>query len=131
VRRLLLVTCATALLAGAGVAGAQPNTARSWAAPQIQTVVASGLMGPSVESFRPDDSLTWGEFTTVLASLGVNVWVDDLDRPVTIRELDQQLVTAAGLRAAAVRFAVPRSPRAWRRRPPSERKRWRASSASG
>jgi cell wall-associated NlpC family hydrolase len=101
VRRLLLVTCAIALLTGVGAAGAQPNAARSWAAPQIQAVVASGLMGPSVESFRPDDPLTWGEFTTVLASLGVNVWVDDLDRPVTIRELDKQLVTAAGLRPAA------------------------------
>jgi cell wall-associated NlpC family hydrolase len=104
VRRLLLVTFAITLLAGAGVAGAQPNAARSWAAPQIQTVVASGLMGPSVESFRPDDALTWGEFTTVIASLGVSVWADDLDRPVTVRELDQQLVTAAGLRPAARRI---------------------------
>jgi cell wall-associated NlpC family hydrolase len=107
-RRLALLACATVLLAGSGVAGAQPSAARSWAAPQIQAVVSSGLMGPSVESFRPDDALTWGEFTTVLTSFGVNVWIDDLDRPVTIRELDQQLVTAAGLRpeARAIRAAA-------------------------
>ncbi len=100
-RRIALACAALVLLAGPGLAGAQPDAARSWATPQIQTVVASGLMGPSVESFRPDDPLTWGEFTTVVASLGVTVWVDDLDKPVTIRELDQHLVTAAGLRPAA------------------------------
>ena len=33
----------------------------SWAAPQIATVVAAGLMGPDVTSFRPDDALTRGE----------------------------------------------------------------------
>jgi len=100
--RRIAVTCAVLVLAtGAGSAGAHPNAARSWAAPQIQAVVASGLMAPSVESFRPDDALTWGDFMTVLVSFGVNVWADDLERPVTIRELDQHLVTAAGLRPAA------------------------------
>ena len=35
--------------------------AKSWAAPQIASVVLAGLMGPNIASFRPDDALTRGE----------------------------------------------------------------------
>ena len=96
------------LVAAAGTAGAQPS-APSWAAPEIATVVAGGLMAPSAEEFRPDDPLTASELATVLASLGVpEVSVSEPDRPVSVRELDAQLVTAAGLRPAAraVRLAA-------------------------
>jgi hypothetical protein len=59
-------------------------------------------MAPSVSDFRPDDTLTWGEFAIVVATLGLpTVSVTDVDRPVTLRELDAQLVTAAGLRPYA------------------------------
>jgi cell wall-associated NlpC family hydrolase len=103
--RLAVLACAAvALVAGVGdvgaAAGAQSSS--SWAAPQIKTVVAAGLMAPSVGQFRPKDPLTWSEFAVVLSSLGSPVTVSsDPDRPVTMRELDARLVTALGLRPAA------------------------------
>lgn len=96
------LACAALLaLAAAGTAGAGAGS-RSWAAPEIRQVVASGLLAPSADEFRPDDPLTAGELAIVLASLGApDVTVLDPDRPVTMRELDAQLVSAAGLRPAA------------------------------
>ena len=107
-RRIVLVCSLIALTLATGVADARPGAARSWAAPQIQAVVDEGLLGLSVEGFRPDDPLTWSEFGTVLGALAVPVQYDDPDRPVTIRELDSALVTAAGLRVAArqIRYAA-------------------------
>jgi cell wall-associated NlpC family hydrolase len=102
--------CVASLAAALAVtsAAAQPPPARSWAAPQIETVVATGLMGPSAAAFRPDDPLTASELATIVASFGVEVAVTDPARPVTMRELDAQLVTAAGLRpsAGSLRLAV-------------------------
>ena len=91
-----------------GTAGARNTTARSWAAPQIAAVVDVGLMATTVGEFRPGDPLTRTEFATVLASLGGSVAVDVPDRPVTMRELDAQLVTLVGLRPVAreVRLAA-------------------------
>jgi cell wall-associated NlpC family hydrolase len=98
-RRLAFAACVAVLL-GAGTAGAQTGT-RSWAEAQIAQVVDVGLMAPSVGEFRPDEPLTAGELTVVLASLGVAAAAPDPERPVTIRELDAQLVSAARLRPAA------------------------------
>ena len=98
-RRLALFSCAFALLL-AGTAGAQA-AAPSWATPQIRTVVEAGLMAPSVAEFRPDDPLTAGEISAVLASLGFVMTPVDPDKPVSIRELNAHLVTAAGLRPQA------------------------------
>ena len=116
-RRFALLSCSLALLVVAGTAGAQPK-APSWATPQIKAVVDAGLMAPSVPAFRPDDALTAGELSIVLASLGVEVAVDDLDRVVTIRELNAQLVTAVGLRPEAreIRLEAERAglaPKPW------------------
>ena len=87
------------LVAGVSASGAAP---RSWASPQIQAVVDVGLMAPSVAEFRPDDPLTAGELAIVLSTLGTPfVSVTDLDRQVSIRELDAQLVTAIGFRPYA------------------------------
>jgi cell wall-associated NlpC family hydrolase len=58
-------------------------------------------MAPSIGEFRPRDALTWSELTIVVASLGGVPPVMPPDRPVTVRELDAQLVTLAGLRAEA------------------------------
>ena len=100
-RRLALFSCLL-LLATAGTAGAGRSASPSWAAPQIATVVAGGLMAPSVEAFRPDDPLTESEFADVLAALGVpDAPVSIPERAVTMRELDARLVTAAGLREEA------------------------------
>jgi hypothetical protein len=100
--RLLAVLFAVPVLA-APVASASPGSqaASSWAAPQIATVVDAGLLGSSPADFRPDDPLTWSELGTVVASLGGSVSLVDPFRPVTVRELDAQLVALAGLRSTA------------------------------
>ncbi len=100
-RRLFAFACMLALgAAAAGTAGAQSG-ARSWATPQIRAVVDAGLMGPSVGAFRPQDPVTAGELAPVLATFGLEIAVADPARPVLLRELDAQLVTAAGLREQA------------------------------
>ncbi len=117
-RRIALLL-SLAVLAATATAGAQPPSVRSWAAPQIETVVAAGLMAPSVTNFRPDDPLTVSELATALSSLGAEATVaDDPFRLVTVRELDAQLVTIAGLRPQAreLRLAAERAglmPRPW------------------
>jgi cell wall-associated NlpC family hydrolase len=100
-RLLTLPLVLFVVLASATGAAARPAPSASWAAPQIATVVDAGLMGTSVGEFRPDDHLTWSELSTVVASLGGTISVVDPDKPVTIRELDAQLVWLAGLRSAA------------------------------
>jgi cell wall-associated NlpC family hydrolase len=115
-RRLALISCAFALLL-AGTAGATP-AAPSWATPQIKAVVEAGLMAPSVAEFRPDDALTAGELSAVLASLGFVATATDPDKLVTMRELDAQLVTGAGLRPQAREIRLQAtsaglSPKAW------------------
>ena len=100
-RRLALFSCLL-LFATAGTAGAGRSLPESWAALQIATVVADGLMAPSVDTFRPDDPLLQSEFAEVLTALGdPDVPAAFPDRAVTMRELDARLVTAAGLRAEA------------------------------
>jgi cell wall-associated NlpC family hydrolase len=112
-----VLSCALALAVAAPAAAR--SEARSWAAPQIEVVVAAGLLGTSAADFRPDDPLTAGDLATVLASLGVvEVVVADPDRAVTIAELDAQLVTVLGLRPSArdVRLAAAYAglaPRPW------------------
>lgn len=106
-RLVALLACTGALVLTA-TAGAQTG-ARSWAQPQIKAVVAAGYLAPSVADFRPDDPLTRSELAVVLASLGApGPVVSDPDRPVSIRELNASLVTAAGLRpeARAIRLAA-------------------------
>ena len=108
-RRLALFSCTLVLLAcTCGTAGAQRSAATSWAAPEIATVISDGLMGSNLDTFRPDDPLTAGDFADVLASFGVILPVSDPGKPVTMRELDARLVTAAGLRpeARAIREAA-------------------------
>jgi len=72
--------------------------APSWAAPQIASVVLAGVMGPSVAAFRPDDPLTREELHEAIVALGKpHQTPSDPTRIVTMRELDAQLVAAAGL----------------------------------
>lgn len=86
-----------ALLAPASAAQAQ-----SWADPQIQTVVAQGLMAPSTAEFRPDDGLTRRELGEVLAALTQQAQVvEEPNRLVTVVEFDAALVNALGLTEAA------------------------------
>lgn len=76
-------------------------------------------MAPSVAEFRPHDPLTAGELAIALSSLGeAGAAVDDVARPVTLRELNARLVALAGLgrEARAIRLAAARAgltPRPW------------------
>ena len=82
---------------------------RSWAAPQIAAVVAAGLMGPDVASFRPDDALTRGALHKAILALGKRHRAPlDPARLVSMRELDAQLVAAVGLlpSARSIRLAA-------------------------
>ena len=59
-------------------------------------------MGPDVASFRPDDALTRAELHEALLALGKShATPTDPNRIVTMRELDAQLVAAAGLISSA------------------------------
>ena len=62
-------------------------SAKSWAAPQIASVVLAGVMGPEVTSFRPDDALTRGELHAAILALGKpHQTPADPTRIVTMRE---------------------------------------------
>jgi cell wall-associated NlpC family hydrolase len=117
-RRLLVLACLVISFALTGTAGAQTKVGASWAAPQINAVVGAGLMSPSTADFRPDDALTAGELAIVLGALGVEIEVADPNRLVSVRELDAQLVSAAGLRRQArdlrlVAVAAGLAPKPW------------------
>jgi cell wall-associated NlpC family hydrolase len=101
VRRLRLLTLLACLTAGlATAATAFPAKAsRSWAQPQIKVVVAHGLMARSVSSFRPNDPLTQGELSELVAALTQEPprVVADPSAPVTMAQLDARLVRVLGL----------------------------------
>jgi cell wall-associated NlpC family hydrolase len=99
-RRLLLLLALLALLVASAASGA-PDTRSQFASAEIRAVVAAGLMGPSVNAFRPDDPLTASELAVVVSSLGGAMSVADPDAFVSLRELDARLVSLAGLRPEA------------------------------
>jgi cell wall-associated NlpC family hydrolase len=99
-RRGLLVIVVLAALAVGPTA-----QAASWARPQIKTVVANGLMGPSVDEFRPGQPVTRGELGYAIAVLtGEPQVVVDPDHPLTMAQLDRRLVGYLELRGAANSF---------------------------
>jgi cell wall-associated NlpC family hydrolase len=112
----VLVTAAllAALAQGATALGQTPTeespaakAVPSWAAVQIRTVTAAGLLGGDPASFRPDDALTRGELYGALTALGRPAPVAaDPARGVTMRELDARLVAALGLQTYARRIRL-------------------------
>jgi cell wall-associated NlpC family hydrolase len=93
------------LAVAAAFVAAQPAAAASWAQPQIKAVVANGLMGPSVSSFRAMENVTRAELGEALAALtGEPQVVVDPDAEVSIAELDAKIVKALGLRPDAKTF---------------------------
>jgi cell wall-associated NlpC family hydrolase len=117
-RRAAATLAVVGLLLAAVTSSASAGTRTQFASSEIATVVAAGLMGPSVEDFRPSDPLTATELAVVVSSLGGAIAIDDPDAPVTVRELDARLVTLAGLRssAQAIRLAAldaGLTPRPW------------------
>ena len=109
---LLAITCVAATAAPAAEhleAPTPSSVASAWDPQEIATVVDSGLLGPSVEKFRPADPLTWGELAGALAAWGHPIAAPaNPARKVTIRDLDARLVAALGLLPAshAVRVAA-------------------------
>lgn len=97
-RRLVLMLALALVLAPAAAAAKQ-----HWAAKEIKTVVARGLLAPDAKSFRPDEPLTQAELTAALAALGLAAPAQP-DRPVTMAGLDAQLVRGLGLKPAAAAF---------------------------
>jgi len=106
-RLRLLTTVLIALVVTAPAGAATPSRA-SWAQPQIQAVVARGLMGSDVASFRPDDALTQGALAQLVAGLTAQpiATAANAAAPVTIAGLDSRLVGALGLLDASARFAA-------------------------
>jgi hypothetical protein len=103
-RRLAAICfCALALPASATAAD------RSWAHPQIETVVGAGLLADSVASFKPQKPLTQRALAAALDTLSLaseepvayRYRVVAAGRAVTIRELDAALVGFVGLGDAA------------------------------
>ena len=79
----------------------------SWADPQIKIVTAAAILGTDPTRFRPTDPLTRGELAAALVSWGKAAATPvDPTRPVTMRELDAQLVAALGLQPAARRIRI-------------------------
>jgi hypothetical protein len=104
VRRLAAIAvCALALPAAASAAD------RSWAQPQIKTVVEAGLLADTVAQFKPQKPLTQRALATALETLSLSSEqpvaysypVASPGRAVTIRELDAALVGFLGLGDAA------------------------------
>ena len=105
-RRFAVSLCALVLALGAGTASAARGESPSWAAPQIATVVDTGLMGPSSSDFRPDEPLTRIDLATIVAGLGGSTVVTDPFGTVSVKELDAQLLSLVGLRTAARDFRL-------------------------
>jgi cell wall-associated NlpC family hydrolase len=95
---LAALACALAVVPAAGAA--------SWARPQIRVAVQSGLMGPSVPSFRPNDALTQGDLAAIVAGLSGKPEQTPANPKavVTMTQLDRALVRALGAGAAATAF---------------------------
>jgi cell wall-associated NlpC family hydrolase len=102
IRRALACAALTLVLA------APASAATSWAQPQIQVVTARGLMGGKAAGFRPDDALTAGELGDLVAGLTrkQQAPVANPVVPVTIAQLDAQLVRGLGLLPVARQFTA-------------------------
>src|SRR5262245_1476646 len=82
------------------------SAATSWAQPQIKVVTARGLMGGKASAFRPNDPLTAGDLADLVAGLTAKEQPMPLypSAPVTLAQLDAQLVKALGLLPSARQF---------------------------
>src|SRR5207244_2413476 len=98
---------------------AATSGASSWAAADIRTVVAQGLMGPDVATFRPQDPLTQADLAALVAGL-TQQSVAPVSNPtatVTIAGLDSKLVRTLDLAPTAAE--ILQTARAAGLRPPT------------
>lgn len=107
--RILATTAVLAVLAAP--AAAQSNSRAqpaSWAQPEIRVVVGHRLMAKSIQTFHPNDPLTRGALTSLVAGLTSEppaTSTAQSSAPVTIAQLDATLVRALGLADTAAQFA--------------------------
>ena len=99
-RRLVIVLAVLATLVVA------PSvSAASWSKPYIREAVKSGLMGPSVPEFRPNDPLTRRDLGLIVVGITQRErTISKPDKQVTMTELNRALVNAVGLAPAASAF---------------------------
>jgi cell wall-associated NlpC family hydrolase len=95
--------------AAAGAGGQKKGSVvppKSWDTREIRLVVQRGLMARSVGTFRPNDTLTRGELSQLVADLTQQAPVPPSDpaKPVTVTQLDASLVKALQLSDAASLF---------------------------
>ena len=104
--RFVVVAMAAACALAVPVSGFSSPRRAAWDQPQIQLVTAHGLLGGDATDFRPDDPLTAGDLSDLVAGLTGKPAVTPLDpsASVTIAQLDAALVRGEGLYAAAARF---------------------------
>jgi len=96
-RRAFVLLALLATLVGANTA-----SAASWARAEIRVAVESGLMGPSVAAFRPNQVLTRRDLAQIVAGITQKEQVVvDPEKTVTVAELDRALVRSLGLAPAA------------------------------
>jgi len=90
------------------VLAAPAAAATSWAQPQIKVVTGRGLMGGKAAGFRPDDALTAGDLSSLVAGLTgkQQPLVANPAVPVTLAQLDAQLVRGLGLLPVARQFTA-------------------------
>jgi cell wall-associated NlpC family hydrolase len=105
-RRRLLVVAAALAAALAPVAATAAPRRTAWDEAQIRAVTARGLLGGDAATFRPDDPLTAGELSDLVAGLTGKPAVPpaEPDATVTITQLDAALVRGEGLYSAAAHF---------------------------
>src|SRR5712691_8602888 len=104
-RRFAASIAVLAALVSPLAATASPRRA-AWDQPQIELVTAHGLLGGDATDFRPDDPLTAGDLSDLVAGLTGKPAVAPLDpsASVTIAQLDAALVRGEGLYASAAHF---------------------------
>jgi cell wall-associated NlpC family hydrolase len=109
-RRIVLLCALLALVPAAPAAAAKPAPPpRSWAQPQIAAVAAQGILGTDPATFRPDDPLTRGAATALVAGLTHQTppaAVANAAASVTIAGLDARLVGALALQRTAAQFLL-------------------------
>jgi cell wall-associated NlpC family hydrolase len=104
-RRFLMLAVFVSLLSAGPAEAAQPG--RSWAHAEIKLVVSRGLMAQSVATFRPNAPLTQAALSELVAGLTdgeLPVAAQASTAPVTMAQLDAQLVRALGLGDEAALF---------------------------
>ena len=105
-RRLRLLALFACLIVGLAAAPGASPAGRSWAQPEIRLVVSHGLMARTVASFRPNDALTQGELSVLVAELTEQPPRTPADpaASVTMAQLDARLVRALDMADDASSF---------------------------